>query len=92
VDTKWWVHIVPVTGLIIKCPFQSRRVVSIEKKTHTHNNTSTSSQVVTKDVIGVRAWYVGDSSTYIFRFRSYLVTDIGRILDAKGGFVNFLEA
>jgi hypothetical protein len=30
---------------------------------------------------------------YIFRFiRSYLVTDIGRILDAKGGFVNFLEA
>ncbi len=27
---------------------------------------------------------------YIFRFRSYLVTDIGRILDAKGGFVNFL--
>jgi hypothetical protein len=33
-----------------------------------------------------------NSTIYIFRFRSYLVTDIGRILDAKGGFVNFLEA
>ena len=32
------------------------------------------------------------TSYYIFRFRSYLVTDIGRILDAKGRFVNFLEA
>jgi hypothetical protein len=29
---------------------------------------------------------------YIFRFRSYLVTDVGRILDAKGGFMNFREA
>jgi hypothetical protein len=27
--------------------------------------------------------------TYIFRFRSYLVTNVGRILDAKGGCVNF---
>ena len=26
---------------------------------------------------------------YIFRFRSYLVTDVGRILDAKGGCMNF---
>jgi hypothetical protein len=29
---------------------------------------------------------------YIFRFRSYLVTDVGRILDAKGGCMNFREA
>ena len=29
---------------------------------------------------------------YIFRFRSYLVTDIGRIMDAKGGCMNFCEA
>jgi hypothetical protein len=35
---------------------------------------------------------IGHISLYIFRFRSYLVTDIGRILDAKGGFVSFLEA
>ena len=27
-----------------------------------------------------------------FRFRSYLVTDVGRILDAKGGCMNFCEA
>ena len=32
------------------------------------------------------------SSLYIFRFRSYLVTNVGRILDAKGGCMNFLEA
>ncbi len=32
------------------------------------------------------------TNIYIFRFRSYLVTNIGRILDVKGGFVNFLEA
>jgi hypothetical protein len=29
---------------------------------------------------------------YIFRFRSYLVTDIGRTLVAKGELVNFGEA
>ena len=29
---------------------------------------------------------------YIFRFRSYLVTGVGRILDTKGGFMHFLEA
>ncbi len=29
---------------------------------------------------------------YIFRFRSYLVTDIGRTLVAKGELVNFHEA
>ncbi len=29
---------------------------------------------------------------YIFRFRSYPVTDVGRILDTKGGFMNFREA
>ncbi len=29
---------------------------------------------------------------YIFRFRSYLVTNVGRILDAKCGCMNFREA
>jgi hypothetical protein len=29
---------------------------------------------------------------YIFRFRSYLVTDIGMLLVAKGELVNFCEA
>jgi hypothetical protein len=36
----------------------------------------------------VRIWGL----TYIFRFRSYLVTDVGRVLDAKGGFMIFFEA
>jgi hypothetical protein len=36
----------------------------------------------------VRIWGL----TYIFRFRSYLVTDVGRVLDAKGGLMNFFEA
>ena len=29
---------------------------------------------------------------YIFRFRSYLVTDVGRMLNAKCGCMNFCEA
>ena len=38
----------------------------------------------------LRVWV----TTYIFRCRSYLVTDVGtsRILDSKGGCMNFLEA
>ena len=44
------------------------------------------------------SWLVAKTDTfsrqyiYIFRFRSYLVTDVGRILDAKGGCMNFREA
>ena len=30
--------------------------------------------------------------TYIFRFRSYLVTNVGRMLVAKGEVMNFREA
>jgi hypothetical protein len=33
-----------------------------------------------------------DSTIYIFRFRSYLVTDVGRMLVAKGEVMNFCEA
>ena len=36
--------------------------------------------------------YLRYFNIYIFRFRSYLVTDVGRILDAKGGCMNFREA
>jgi hypothetical protein len=39
-----------------------------------------------------RAEWTVYGTIYIFRFRSYLVTDVGRILDAKCGCMNFREA
>ena len=40
----------------------------------------------------VAAFVISNIGIYIFRFRSYLVTDVGRILNAKGGLMNFHEA
>ncbi len=41
---------------------------------------------------GTQVSSLRERNIYIFRFRSYLVTDVGKVLDAKGGFMNFREA